>query len=80
MSPAAGRDQPQDDPAEGGLAAAALADQRHHLAAVDAEADRAQRRRDVTAEGAGPVELGDLVDLEQAHDAHPWLTFQQATW
>src|SRR6516162_8685560 len=77
---AAGRlDEPQDDLADRGLAAAALADQGDDLALVQLEADLPQRRGQTAGPAGRPEQLGDLVHLQRAHVTSS-LTFQHATW
>ncbi len=74
MRPAVDGDQAQDHPPDGGLAAAALADQRDDLAAVDLEADVADGPERAAAEGADPVRSCRRA-VERQHQA----AFQQAT-
>ena len=73
--PAAGHPgQPQDHPADGALAAAALPDEGDHLASADLQVDVVDRDQLAAAEGADPVGLGDALEPQHGQDA-----FQQAT-
>src|SRR5919108_175129 len=68
---AADRGQPQDQLADGGLAAAALADERDHLAGPHLEADVADGGELLAAEDADLVDLGDPLQLQHRSDRLP---------
>src|SRR5690606_17149483 len=57
-------DEPQDHLADGALAAAALADQRHDLSCDDVEGDGDDSAQLLTAERADALDLGNLVQLK----------------
>ena len=67
------RAQAEDYLAERGLPAAALTYQRDDLSPVDVETNAAQYELELAAECARPVDLGDVLDLQHAHDCAPWL-------
>ncbi len=73
IAPAVAAGQPQDHPADGRLAAPALADQRDDLAGLNVEAHVGDSGQLGAAEHARPEDLRDAVELE-----HQPSTFQHA--